>query len=182
MNKLAWYSLSLVIGLALQVGAAAQPVPHASEEMVLKNGSTMLFEQNVAVPLPDGATVFANVFRPKVPGHYPVIMAQGPYGKDATFQAAYAGGWAAVIKTNPRICDASSCRFIRLGTHRPGTLGGRWLCRPHGGCTRCRLHTRVSRHALASRNSGLRGRDRMGRNAALVRMARSAFLGSPTWR
>ncbi|TAI62909.1 peptidase S15 [Bradyrhizobium sp. Leo170] len=73
----------------------------------------MIYDQNVAVTLRDGHVVYANVFRPKQAGTYPVIMAQGPYGKDATFQEAYASGWTQLLKANPNICAQSSCRFMR---------------------------------------------------------------------
>lgn len=110
--------LAVVAGTSLAFAAHAAPqsndsIPRAHEEVVLKSGSTMIYDQNVAVTLRDGHVVYANVFRPKQPGSYPVVMAQGPYGKDATFQDGYAAGWAQLVKTNPDICAQSSCRFIR---------------------------------------------------------------------
>ncbi len=42
----------------------------------------VLKEQDVGVVLRDGIRLSANVYRPEVPGRYPVIMAISPYGKD----------------------------------------------------------------------------------------------------
>ncbi|KAK4050390.1 hypothetical protein OIV83_003459 [Microbotryomycetes sp. JL201] len=42
----------------------------------------MVFEKNVDIPLRDGGLCRGNVYRPKQPGRYPVIMTYGPYGKD----------------------------------------------------------------------------------------------------
>ncbi|WP_245476606.1 CocE/NonD family hydrolase [Bradyrhizobium sp. Leo170] len=110
--------LAVVAGTSLAFAAYAAPqsnysIPRAHEEVVLKSGATMIYDQNVAVTLRDGHVVYANVFRPKQAGTYPVIMAQGPYGKDATFQEAYASGWTQLLKANPNICAQSSCRFMR---------------------------------------------------------------------
>ncbi len=41
------------------------------------------FEQDVAVPMRDGARLRVNVFRPERVGRVPVIMCAHPYGKDA---------------------------------------------------------------------------------------------------
>jgi predicted acyl esterase len=40
------------------------------------------FERDVPVPLRDGTTLRANVFRPNDPGRFPVLMSAHPYGKD----------------------------------------------------------------------------------------------------
>ncbi|MDF0752574.1 CocE/NonD family hydrolase [Marinobacter sp. 71-i] len=41
------------------------------------------FEQGVKVPMRDGVELSVNVFKPKGPGKYPVVMAVSPYGKDS---------------------------------------------------------------------------------------------------
>ncbi len=41
----------------------------------------MIVEYDVAVPLRDGAVMYADVYRPELPGHYPPIIDWGPYGK-----------------------------------------------------------------------------------------------------
>lgn len=101
---------------ALCANATAQnsaTTPHAHEEVTLKNGAVMIYDQNVAVPLTDGSFIYANVFRPKAPGKYPVILAQGPYGKDMRFRDAYASDWVRLTKANPDLCAQSSCKYVR---------------------------------------------------------------------
>src|SRR5258708_5763903 len=113
----AWTVVVAVAGLcALPASHASQQnaaIPHAHEEVNLAGGAVMVYDQNVPVTLRDGHTVYANVFRPSRPGKYPVILAQTPYGKDATFQEAYSKGWALLAKSHPDICKQSSCRFLR---------------------------------------------------------------------
>ncbi|GCE29779.1 peptidase S15 [Dictyobacter alpinus] len=46
----------------------------------------VIFEQDVAIPVRDGALLSANVYRPNIAGGYPVIMTCGPYGKDLHFR------------------------------------------------------------------------------------------------
>jgi uncharacterized protein len=41
-------------------------------------------EENVPVPMRDGVTLRADVFRPDAPGRFPVILMRTPYGKEAT--------------------------------------------------------------------------------------------------
>src|SRR5437870_1828138 len=41
------------------------------------------FDRDVAVPMPDGVRLMANIFRPEQDGRYPVVMSVSPYGKDA---------------------------------------------------------------------------------------------------
>jgi hypothetical protein len=43
----------------------------------------MIFEHNVAVTMTDGVQLRVNIYRPEKPGHYPVLMSMGPYGKDS---------------------------------------------------------------------------------------------------
>jgi len=42
----------------------------------------ILFEKDLAVKLPDGATIYADVFRPLGAEHVPAIVAWSPYGKE----------------------------------------------------------------------------------------------------
>ena len=42
----------------------------------------ILIEKDVAVPMRDGATLMADVFRPKDSGRVPAILNLGPYQKD----------------------------------------------------------------------------------------------------
>lgn len=44
--------------------------------------SGVRFDRDVAVPVRDGTTLRANVFRPEAEGRYPVLLCAQPYGKD----------------------------------------------------------------------------------------------------
>jgi uncharacterized protein len=44
----------------------------------------MIMEKDIAVPVRDGTTLFANVFRPEQAGQYPVVISADIYGKDST--------------------------------------------------------------------------------------------------
>ena len=48
----------------------------------LQNMPSINIERDIAVPMRDGARLFANLFRPLAVGRYPVIMSVTPYGKD----------------------------------------------------------------------------------------------------
>lgn len=75
--------------------------------------SGIQFEHDIQIPLRDGASVCADVFRPDKPGHYPVVVAQGPYGKDPWIGAAYAAEWADFVERYPEVVkDGSSGRLI----------------------------------------------------------------------
>ncbi len=52
-------------------------------------------ERNVAVPMRDGTTLRADVFRPEPEGHYPVLLSRTPYDKSAN---ATAYGWMNPIR------------------------------------------------------------------------------------
>ncbi len=45
---------------------------------------TIVIEKNVPVPMRDGTILRADVFRPAVPGRYPVILQRTPYNKNLT--------------------------------------------------------------------------------------------------
>lgn len=47
---------------------------------VIEDGD-MVFERDVAIPLRDGVTVYADVFRPRAEGRYPVVLGYAPFGK-----------------------------------------------------------------------------------------------------
>lgn len=51
-----------------------------------------ILEENILIPLRDGAMIYADVFRPKE-GLAPALVAWSPYGKGACRQ----GGWTAYV-------------------------------------------------------------------------------------
>ncbi|KUO94694.1 CocE/NonD family hydrolase [Ferroacidibacillus organovorans] len=48
----------------------------------------VIFERNVAIPMRDGVTLRANVYRPETGGPYPVLLTRHPYGKDTALSTS----------------------------------------------------------------------------------------------
>ena len=79
MPKLAFPCFMLPIGLSLLflvvanllIGAARAADPYA-----------VTFERNVAMKTRDGVTLFADIFRPKTDGRFPVLLQRTPYDKN----------------------------------------------------------------------------------------------------
>ncbi|MEK7946734.1 CocE/NonD family hydrolase [Pigmentiphaga sp. YJ18] len=89
--------------------ARHQAAPHA-----------LVFEKDVEIPMDDGAVLKANVFRPAEPGRYPVVMAQGVYGKDVHFADGFKPQWEKLQRLHPGLCqDGSSGRYLRWETVDP---------------------------------------------------------------
>jgi uncharacterized protein len=87
----------------------------------------MIFEKDVLIEMDDGLHLRGNVFRPKAEGRYPVIMAQGVYGKDAHFEDAFPIQWGKLLAIYPDLCgNGSTGRYLRWETVDPE----RWV--PHG--------------------------------------------------
>ena len=72
----------------------------------------MRVEQDVGVPMRDGAILRANVFRPDADGRFPVLMTFGPYGKDVALRDFMQEAWDRLTTTYPEILAASSCRHL----------------------------------------------------------------------
>jgi predicted acyl esterase len=79
--------------LVVTAASAADPgdpsVKQRDRDVLLRSGAVMTFQRDVPITLRDGHVVYANVYRPKQQGHYPVILAQTIYGKDPNFRDAY---------------------------------------------------------------------------------------------
>jgi predicted acyl esterase len=74
----------------------------------------MIFEQDVPVPVSDGLVLRANVFRPDADGRFPVIMAQGVYGKDLHFEDGFKAQWDQLISVYPELCsNGSTGKYLR---------------------------------------------------------------------
>jgi predicted acyl esterase len=87
----------------------------------------MIFEKDVLIEMDDGLHLRGNVFRPKSEGRYPVILAQGVYGKDAHFEDAFPIQWGKLLAIYPDLCgNGSTGRYLRWETVDPE----RWV--PHG--------------------------------------------------
>ncbi len=80
----------------------------------------MLVELDVAIPMDDGVVLRANVFRPEGAGRFPVIMAQGIYGKDVHFADAFPKQFERLVAVYPDLCrNGSSGRYLRWETVDP---------------------------------------------------------------
>jgi uncharacterized protein len=85
---------------------------------IVENG--MIFEQDVAIPVSDGNVLRANVFRPDATGRFPVVMAQGVYGKDVHFEDGFKTQWDQLLSVYPDLCsNGSTGRYLRWETADP---------------------------------------------------------------
>lgn len=85
----------------------------------------MIVELNVPVPMRDGSTLFANLYRPVGTGRHPVIVSTTPYGKDVHVSAAFPAVWEAVAARYPSILAASSCDHMIWEAPDPETWTAR---------------------------------------------------------
>jgi putative CocE/NonD family hydrolase len=89
MHRIALSSLFLVIANLL-IGAARAADPYA-----------VTFEPDVEMKTRDGVTLYADVFRPKADGQFPVLLQRTPYGKSNDISIALRGaarGYVMIIQ------------------------------------------------------------------------------------
>ncbi|MBI2090502.1 MAG: CocE/NonD family hydrolase [Deltaproteobacteria bacterium] len=79
----------------------------------------MVLDKDVEVPMRDGAVLRANVFRPEAKGKFPVLMTLGPYGKDVHIQQFMPEAWEYLVKRQPAVLQASSCKYLAFETPDP---------------------------------------------------------------
>src|SRR5262249_21788886 len=72
----------------------------------------MRVERNIEVPMRDGATLRANVYRPQADGRFPVLMTFGPSGKAVPLRRFMQEAWDRLEQTYPEILAASSCKHL----------------------------------------------------------------------
>lgn len=81
---------------------------------------TMHVENDMPIEMRDGLVLRANVFRPAAEGRYPVVMAQGVYGKDIHFEDGFKPQWDKLIAVYPGLIDeGSSGKYLRWETVDP---------------------------------------------------------------
>lgn len=66
------------------VAAPHSSVAHYDEAKLSKPKYKVLTEANVRVPMRDGVTLSADIYRPDAPGQFPAILVRTPYGKATT--------------------------------------------------------------------------------------------------
>ncbi|MFD6059490.1 CocE/NonD family hydrolase [Rhodococcus wratislaviensis] len=74
--------------------------------------SEMLIERDVAIPMRDGASLRANVYRPTDGNRCPVIVSAIPYGKDVHVRDAFPAVWQVLLEHYPEVLEASSGRHM----------------------------------------------------------------------
>lgn len=79
----------------------------------------MVLDKDVEVPMRNGALLRANVFRPDAEGKFPVLMTLGPYGKDVHIQQFMPEAWEYLLKRQPAVLQASSCKYLAFETPDP---------------------------------------------------------------
>ena len=71
----------------------------------------MQIDWEVPIPARDGVVLRADVFRPRKPGRYPVIMTYGPYGKGLAFQDGYKTCWDRMAQDHPDVTAGSTNQY-----------------------------------------------------------------------
>lgn len=71
----------------------------------------MRIDWNVAIPMDDGAFLYADVFRPLEDGSYPVLLTHGPYAKGLAFQEGYPSAWKTMADKHPDVTAGSSNKY-----------------------------------------------------------------------
>lgn len=72
----------------------------------------MIIDRDVPIPMEDGLSLRADIYRPKDGKPAPVIMTMGPYGKGLPWRVGYKPQWEALIKEHPDLLAESSKEFM----------------------------------------------------------------------
>src|SRR5947208_5431773 len=71
----------------------------------------MRIDWDAPIPMDDGLTLRADVFRPDAGGRYPVILSYGPYAKGLAFQDGYPSAWQRMVAEHPDVAYGSSNKY-----------------------------------------------------------------------
>jgi predicted acyl esterase len=71
----------------------------------------MHIDWDVLIRTRDGLDLRADIFRPKRPGRYPVLMTYGPYGKGLAFQEGYSTCWERMAQNHPDVVAGSTNKY-----------------------------------------------------------------------
>ena len=71
----------------------------------------MRIDWDVEIPMDDGISMRADVFRPDDDGTYPVILSYGPYAKGLAFQEIYEDQWNRMIEAYPDVAANSTNKY-----------------------------------------------------------------------
>ncbi|MGI0085739.1 MAG: CocE/NonD family hydrolase, partial [Nitrososphaerales archaeon] len=106
--------------------SSAESVGNIGSTGKVSTSTDMIMERDVGIPMDDGLTLRADVFRPKGGEKVPVIMNLGPYNKGLRYQEGYAPEWKRLIESHPEVLEGSSCSYMTWETVDPE----RWV--PNG--------------------------------------------------
>ena len=119
----------------------------------------MKIEIDVPIPMDDGLTLSADVYRPVAEGRYPVLINYGPYAKGLPFQEAYQARNGTRWTPSTRTCSPDRPTSTRLGG-----------LDPRSGCPTAMSASASIHAARAARRvywtSGRRGRRRTSTSAS----------------
>ncbi len=100
-----------------------------SSRSELRDG--MRIDWDTPIPMDDGLSLAADVFRPLEPGPHPVILSCGPYAKGLAFQDGYPSAWQRMVAAHPDVASGSTNRYQSWEVVDPE----KWV--PHGyACVR----------------------------------------------
>ncbi|MEX2623562.1 MAG: CocE/NonD family hydrolase [Acidimicrobiia bacterium] len=70
----------------------------------------MQIDWDVGIPMDDGATLRADIYRP-AEGQHPVLLSYGPYAKGLPFQVGYPDQWNRMVTAHPDVSWGSSNKY-----------------------------------------------------------------------
>jgi predicted acyl esterase len=70
----------------------------------------MQIDWDVGIPMDDGSTLRADIYRP-VEGQHPVLLSYGPYAKGLPFRVGYPDQWNRMVAAHPDVSRGSSNRY-----------------------------------------------------------------------
>ena len=71
----------------------------------------MIIEWDAPITVDDGLVLRCDVFRPTMPGRYPVILSYGPYAKGLPFQEGYKSAWLRLTRDHPEAAEGSTNKY-----------------------------------------------------------------------
>ena len=79
----------------------------------------MKIDFDIPIPMDDGISLRADVFRPIADGTYPVVMTMGPYAKGLHFEDGYADAWHMMCEDHPDVPANSTNQYACWETVDP---------------------------------------------------------------
>ncbi len=80
------------------------------EKSVIADG--MRIDWDIPIPMDDGVTLRADIYRPTGEGRHPVLLTYGPYAKGLPFQTGYPDQWSAMAREHPDVTAGSTTKYL----------------------------------------------------------------------